>query len=575
MKQGFMAVCISLGFAVALVAQPVATERRETVQVAESTSGMVVSDTPLASQIGAAVLADGGNAVDAAIATSFALAVTWPEAGNLGGGGFMLIASPDGSHPVCIDYRETAPAAATEGMYTPGENRHHARHVGVPGTVAGLFLAHEKYGRLPWSRLVQPSVELARDGFAVDVYLAGSINRVLGRLGGDDPAQVAELKRLYGKPDGTAWQAGDTLTLPDLADTLQAIAEGGAEALYFGELAERFEAGMKQYDGLITAADLGAYRAVERPATQARFRGHDVYGAPPPSSGGVTVGLILQMLEGFDLGEHERLGSRNLHLMAEAMRRAFHQRALHLGDADFVEVDIDGMLKPAYAEALASGIDPQRATPSEDLEPRIPLAGESPDTTHFSVIDAEGLAVSTTTTLEASWGARVVLPGLGFVLNNEMGDFNWVPGRTTRTGAIGTPANVIAPGKRMLSSMSPTIVMRDGKPVLITGSPGGRTIINTVAGIVLNVVEFEMSPADAVQSPRIHHQWFPDVLRIETHDAEFDAEAVAEDLGAQGHTVELRTTYQGSAHTIAVDPDGGFIGVADFRRGGLAAAPAE
>ncbi|MEL7237358.1 MAG: gamma-glutamyltransferase [Planctomycetota bacterium] len=507
-------------------------------------SGVVVSVSPPATQVGANVLAGGGNAVDASIATAFALAVTWPEAGNIGGGGFMLVAEPD-RRPYCIDYRETAPATATTGMYTPGEDRHTPKHVGVPGTVAGLHLAHEKHGTVPWNQLVQPAVDLARDGFVVDAFLAESLNAVLR----DNPP--AELTRVYGKPGGEAWQDGDRLVLPELAETLQRIADNGPDGFYHGETADQLTAFMKQTDGIITRDDLASYEAVEREATQYRFRGHDVWGAPPPSSGGISVGLALEQLEGFDL---KRGSPQTYHLVAEVLRRAFHYRALYLGDPDFATPPPTPALQP---------IDAERATPSASLTPALPLRQESPSTTHFSVIDAAGMAVANTYTLEQSWGSRQIAPGTGFVLNNEMGDFNWVPGRTTAGGAIGTPANLIAPGKRPLSSMSPTIVTRDDDIALITGSPGGRTIISTVLGIVVNYLALDLSPAESVQAGRLHHGWFPDVIRIERSLA-----VHAEELRAMGHVVEL-VDRQGSAHSIFVE-DGKPVGVADARRGGLA-----
>lgn len=568
------AVVLLTGCAVERVETSPQPSLQNTVQVVRSLNGAVVSDSPAASKIGAEMLAQGGNAVDAATATAFALAVAWPEAGNLGGGGFMLVLEPGGDRPDAIDYRETAPAAATADMYVPGENRHHARHVGVPGTVSGLAEAHRRYGQLPWQRVVAPAAQLARDGFVVDEYLARSINRVMEQLDDDDAAQVAELKRIYGKPDGTPWHAGDRLVLPELAATLDTIAADGPETFYKGAIAENFAVGMQRLGGIITTQDLEAYQTKHREATLTRYRGYDVYGMPPPSSGGVSVGLMLQMLEPFDLRDHPRDGVRNRHLIAEVMRRAFHQRALHLGDTDFVTVPAELLQgDPAFARQLAATIDPDRATPSTVLTPRIKLANEPPSTTHFSVVDADGMAVSNTTTLEQSWGSRVILPGLGFVLNNEMGDFNWVEGRTTTGGAIGTAANVIAPGKRMLSSMSPTIVAKDGRAVLVTGSPGGRTIINTVLGIVLDVCEYGLSVEQAVQNPRMHHAWLPDVLRLEAGGREGELDELASDLRAMGHEVEVRNGPQGSAHTIYFNATTGqTISVADYRRGGRAVA---
>jgi gamma-glutamyltranspeptidase/glutathione hydrolase len=540
------------------------------VDVATSYAGMVSSNCDHASAIGVAVLARGGNAVDAAIAVQFALAVTWPEAGNIGGGGFMMIAEDGSEEVVCIDYRETAPGASTAEMYAFGENRHHHRHVGVPGSVAGMATAWERYGTLPWIDLVMPSVELAREGFEVNEHLAGSVNRVLQQDKTRTAANLAELRRVYSKADGTAWQAGDVMTLPDLANTLETIAHEGADGFYHGRVAEALAADMAANGGLITEADLNGYRSEVRPAIRVRYRGHDVYGAPPPSSGGVTIGLMLNMLESFDTSRSSRFGVQRTHLMAEVMKRAFSERAKHLGDPGFVDVPVAELTSKPYAHRLAASISMVRPTPSDELAAPIELAEESPSTTHFSVIDASGMGVSNTTTLEQAWGSRVIPAGLGFVLNNEMGDFNWKPGYTDRTGKIGTPANVIEPGKRMLSSMSPTIVKRDGSVVALIGSPGGRTIINTVLGILISTIDDGLPLAEAVEAPRMHHQWLPEKIVLEADYPDPTVRA----LRALGHEVELREGSQGAAHCIAVDSRSGLItGVADYRRGGSARSP--
>ena len=507
-------------------------------------AGVVVSVSPPASTVGGDVLSRGGNAVDAAVATAFALAVTWPEAGNIGGGGFMLVAEP-GDDPICIDYREIAPAAASQDMYQPGEDRHTPRHVAVPGTVAGLFLAHETYGTLPWDDVLTPAVALAREGFIVDTFLARSLNEVLA----DDPP--AELVRLYGKPGGGTWESGDRLALPELAETLELIAEQGPAGFYQGVTAQRLATFMAETDGIITEDDLVAYEAKSRPATVASFRGHEVWGAPLPSSGGICVGLALQLLEPFDL---RRDDPGTLHLVAESLRRAFHYRALYLGDADFAAA-------PPMPNELP--IDPDVATPSESLSPPVEITPEPPSTTHFSVLDADGMAVANTYTLEQSWGSRQIAPGTGFVLNNEMGDFNWTPGRTTRGGAIGTAANLIEPGKRPLSSQSPTIVKREGDVVIVTGSPGGRTIISTVVGVIVNRLALGMTPQESVAAPRLHHGWLPDLVRIEPGLSD-----QADALRLLGHDVEV-VERQGSAQSIFV-VDGAAVGVPDTRRGGLA-----
>ena len=565
---------------------PGSAQGQDELNVVRADGGMVVSASAHASQAGSDVLRDGGNAVDAAVAVALALAVTWPEAGNLGGGGFMLVRPPDGREPVCIDYRETAPAAATPDMYAPDESTLTHRAVGVPGTVRGLAVAHAQYGRLPWQRLVQPAEDLARQGFTVDRHLAESINGVLRRS--DVPAQAekepgqaprpeqvpssrdrfAELRRVFAPPDGQRWAAGQRLVQPELAETLRRLAEGGAGAFYGGRTAQLIEDEMRRGGGLITRSDLAAYEARLRAPIRGRYRDCEILGPPPPSSGGIAVVQALNILETFDLRSEPRHSPRNLHLIAETLRRVFRDRALHLGDPDFVEIPAH-LTDKDYARQLAETIRLDRATPSQDLAEPFNIADESPETTHFSVIDGDGMAVANTYTLEASWGSRIVVTGAGFVLNNEMGDFNWVPGSTNRSGRIGTPPNVIAPRKRMLSSMTPTIVARDGRVLLITGSPGGRTIISTVLQMVLNVVEFQMDLPAAVDAPRQHHGWFPDRFDLErSQDPRYgDAPLRLRDLGHKVRSVGL----QGSAHSIWIDPQrGDFQGVADKRRGGTA-----
>ena len=544
-------------------------QAEDTERVVRAEAGMVVSASGHASRIGAQVLRDGGNAVDASVAVALALAVTWPEAGNLGGGGFMLICPPDGREPVCIDYRETAPAAAIEEMYAPDESTLTHRAVGVPGTVRGLAVAHAQYGRLPWRRLVQPAEQLARCGFAVDRHLAKSINGVLSSTETQSEARFSELRRVFAPPDAERWAAGQRLVQPELADTLQRLAEGGPGAFYDGRTAELIEAEMARGGGLITRADLAAYEARLRSPIRGYYRQYEILGPPPPSSGGIAVVQALNILETFDLRSHSRFSVRNLHLVAESLRRVFRDRALHLGDPDFVQIPTH-LTDKQYARELAATIRPERATPSIELAEPFGLIEESQETTHFSVIDAGGMAVANTYTLEASWGSRIVVTGAGFVLNNEMGDFNWVPGRTNQQGRIGTAPNRIAPRKRMLSSMTPMIVRQDGRVRLVTGSPGGRTIISTVLQVVLNVVEFQMELPAAVDAPRQHHGWFPDRFDMErSRDPIYDGEAVV-DLEKLGHAVR-QVGQQGSAHSIWVDSEtGSYLGVADRRRGGTA-----
>jgi gamma-glutamyltranspeptidase/glutathione hydrolase len=526
-----------------------------------SKGGVVVCVSPAAADAGLAVLKRDGTAVDAAVAVAFAMAVTWPEAGNVGGGGFMTVAPP-GREPVCVEFRETAPAAAKVDLFADGKVTgldHKA--AGVPGTVRGLALAHKRFGRLPWRDVVMPAVELAEKGFPVDAVLAAGLNRALA----DPKTTNAEFKRVYGKPDGSPWRAGDTCVLKDLGRTLRAIAEKGADAFYTGELADLLEREMKDGGGLITRADLEAYKANEREPIHTTFRGFDVYGPPPPSSGGVALAEMLNVLENFDLKKSGRWSPETNHTLIETMKRAYADRARYLGDPAFTTIPAELTTK-AYAKKLAAGIGPKKATPSATLAPEIVLDKESDSTTHFSAIDKHGLAVSTTYTLENSYGNRVVVRGAGYLLNNQMTDFNPKPGLTTTAGQIGTKPNRVAPGKRMLSSMTPVVVLKDGKPVLITGSPGGRTIINTVLNVVLNVTEFEMSVPDAVSAPRFHHQWLPDAANFE--GAKQYPELVKE-LKEMGHSVSEHR--QGDAHSIGIDPKTGLrVGVADKRIGGKA-----
>lgn len=537
-------------------------------QVVEGRRGMVVSVSGPASEVGLETLKQGGNAVDAAVATAFALAVTWPEAGNIGGGGFMLV-MPAGKQPECIEYRETAPAAATERMFKPDETNLSHRAVGTPGTVRGLALAHKLHGKLKWRQLVLPAVRLAEEGFTIDAATAESLNDVLKDK---DSANFDQLRRVYGKHNpNEPWRASDTLKQPELAATLRLIADDGPDAFYTGKIAEQIVAEMERGGGVITRDDLARYEAKVRVPIHGTYRGYDVFGPPPPSSGGICLVEMLNILERFELRKAGRDSPEAIHWMIEAMRRAYRDRAAHLGDSDFVDVP-KHLTTKEYAAKLAAGIDSSRATASESLAGEIDLAAESNHTTHFSIVDADGMAVSNTYTLEESFGSRVVVRGAGFLLNNEMGDFNWRPGYTDRAGRIGTKPNLIAPRKRMLSSQTPTIVARDGKPVLITGSPGGRTIINTVLCVVVNVCEFEMDLKPAVDAPRLHHAWFPDRVQVEVRgDAGQTARQreVLAALRAMGHEVKT-ADRQGDGHSILIR-DGVFQGYADPRIAGRAA----
>ena len=522
---------------------------------------MVVSVSAPGSDVGVAILKQGGNAVDAAVATAFALAVTYPQAGNIGGGGFMTVYPGRGAEPVVIEYRETAPAAATPTMFRKGDGAHGHRVVGVPGTVRGLAAAHQRFGKLPWKAVVLPAVKLAEDGFPLDLHVASALNAVLRA----EPA-FPELRRVFGKPGGGTWSAGDRLVQPDLARTLRGLADKGPDVFYTGPVAAQLVAEMKAGGGLITAADLAGYTVNVRAPIHGVYRGYDIYAPPPPSSGGTCLVEMLNILENFDLPKQERWSPRTLHLMIEAMRRAYCDRARYLGDPAFVKTPAH-LTSKEYARTLARTIDPNKATRSEDLAKDIPLAAESENTTHFSVIDKDGMAVANTYTLEHAFGSRVVVKGAGFLLNNEMMDFNWRPGVTDRQGGIGTAPNQIAPGKRMLSSQTPTIVAKDGKVVLVTGSPGSRTIINTVLCVVVNVLDYGMDVQQAVDAPRLHHQWFPDIVNFEG-DAAYAS--TRKQLQAMGHT--LASKRQGDAHSIWVDPrTGAYHGAADRRNSGKAA----
>ncbi len=532
-------------------------------QPVEARHGMVVSVSPPGSDVGLAILQKGGNAVDAAVATAFALAVTHPSAGNIGGGGFMVVYPGGKAEPVVIEYRETAPGAATRTMFGKDDSVYGHKAVGVPGTVRGLALAHQKFGKLPWKEVVLPAVKLAEEGFIINSFLAGSLNGVVA-----DSRAFPELQRVLGKDKGAAdWQEGDRFVQPDLGRTLRLIAEQGPDAFYKGKIADLIAAEMKAGKGLITKDDLAAYKAHARVPIHGTYRGYDVYAPPPPSSGGTCLVEMLNILENFDLKKQGRWSPETVHLMIEAMRRAYCDRARYLGDPAFTKIPTH-LTSKEYARKLAKEIDRHKATRSEDIAKDIPLAREGDSTTHFSVIDKDGMAVANTYTLERTYGSRVVVRGAGFLLNDEMMDFNWQPGVTNRDGTIGTEPNLIAPGKRMLSSQTPTIVARDGKVVLVTGSPGSRTIINTVLGIVVSVLDFEMDIRAAVDAPRLHHQWFPDQARFEGTGKHRE---LVEKLRSMGHTIV--GTKQGDAHSIWVDPKTGrYYGAEDRRLSGKVSA---
>ncbi|MFO7893125.1 MAG: gamma-glutamyltransferase [Longimicrobiales bacterium] len=528
--------------------------------------GMVVSAHALASHVGDEVLQAGGNAVDAAVATGFALAVVYPRAGNIGGGGFMVVRLPD-AEATTIDFREKAPLAAHPEMWLDEDGeydrqRHHLSHraVGVPGTVAGLAYVHDQYGSLPWRELVEPAVRLAADGWEMTPGAARSLASVLDAFE-RYPASVAAFSK-----DGEPYEVGEIFRQPDLARTLERIRDEGRDGFYAGETARLLVAEMERGDGLITLEDLARYEPAERAPVRGTYRGYGVIGMPPPSSGGTALVEMLNILEGYDLAAMGHNTAPYVHHLAEAMRRAYRDRARHLADTDFVDVPLDRLTSKAYAAELRAGIESDTVTPSSVDD--VAMVHESAQTTHFSVVDPDGMAVSTTYTLEYSYGSRITVPGAGFLLNNEMGDFNPAPGLTTEGGLIGTEPNLAEPGKRMLSSMSPTILEDpDGGLFAVVGSPGGRTIINTVLQVSLNLMEFDMGILAAVQAPRVHHQWLPDRLRME--DADWP-EAVLLGLRDRGHSIDIRGA-QGHAHSIRVRPDGRIAGAPDPRDADAAA----
>jgi len=516
-------------------------------------NGMVISQNAIASQVGIDVMKEGGNAVDAAIATAFALAVTHPTAGNIGGGGFLVF-RPASGEPIAFDFREMAPAAAEPSMWLEnGEysaTKHHLSHmsVGVPGTVAGLHMAWTEHGSLPWERLVEPAIRLAKDGFTVTDGLARSLDRSMERIG-KYPATKAQFTK-----SGEPYEIGDNLVQGDLGETLVRIAEKGPAGFYQGKTAELIAKEMAANGGLITEADLANYTPKKRVPIRGNYRGYEVISMPPPSSGGVAIVEMLNILEGFDMSAEGFGSARTLHRLAESMRRAYSDRAQYLGDPDFnPDLPIERLTSKQYAAELRRTIALDRASKSSPESFEWPT--ESPETTHLSVVDSERNAVSMTYTLEFGYGSGIVVPGGGFLLNNEMGDFNGAPGITNERGLIGTDPNLAQPGKRMLSSMTPTIVAKGGELFMVTGTPGGRTIINTVLQTILNVVDHGMNAQSAVDAGRIHHQWLPDQIRYERRAFSPDTLRL---LTWLGHDLR-EITNQGSAQVIVVNLEDGML----------------
>jgi gamma-glutamyltranspeptidase / glutathione hydrolase len=504
-------------------------------------SGMVASDEIVASWIGAAILARGGNAIDAAVAVGFALAVTKPSAGNIGGGGLMLVYLAESNESVAIDYREQAPPRATRDMFLDAggnadaqESRYGYLASGVPGTVAGLWLAHQKYGRLPWETVVMPAVELARNGITVSYYLAQSLAEHREHL-----ASNAASRQYFYKDGGEPYQPGEQLVQSDLANSLQQIALEGPDAFYKGDIAAKIAAEMNANGGLVDKAALASYQPVIREVLTGTYRGFEIVAMPPPSSGGIHIIQMLNILEQFPVAEFGPGSADNVHLLAEVMRLAFADRSKHLGDPDFYAVPTDWLTSKAYARELAANIDIRKARPSSEVAPGTAAVTESVNTTHFSIMDADGNAVANTYTLNLSYGSGISVPGAGFLLNDEMDDFVSKPGEPNAFGLLGGAANAIAPHKRPLSSMSPTMVFRDGKPFLITGSPGGSHIITAVLQMLVNVMDHGMNIADAASVPRMHHQWYPDILQLESG---FSPDTVRE-LERRGHDVRFAEAW--------------------------------
>jgi len=565
-----LAVLVALAGAAAADALAQSTPRFEAdlqavppVAAVHAAHGMVVAQEARAARIGVDILRQGGNAVDAAVATGFALAVTYPRAGNLGGGGFMVIHRADGEN-IAIDYRETAPAAAGPTMFLDADGNIDSRKsrstglaVGVPGTVAGLALAHQRYGsgRFTLAQLIAPALALARDGIAVDGDLADSLPRARERL-----ARWPSSAAIFLNADGSALRPGQRLVQSDLAATLETVARDGPRAFYDGPIAERIAAAVREAGGTMTAADLRGYEARLRAPVSGTYRGYTVLSMPPPSSGGVHLIEILNILEGFALHDD----ARTRHLMIEAMKRAYADRAAYLGDPDQVTVPVAGLISKRYAASLRAEIDPEKATPASSGNP-VPHEGDN--TTHFSVVDRDGNAVSNTYTLNFSYGVGLVAAGTGVLLNNEMDDFTARPGATNAFGLVGFEPNLPAPGKRPLSSMTPTILLKDGRVALVTGSPGGSRIITAVLQQIVNIVDFGMDVAASIEAPRLHHQWQPDEVVVEP----MLPAATRQALERRGHRVVVRRPAT-EINAIVADGAGGWVGAADTRtRDALAA----
>jgi gamma-glutamyltranspeptidase / glutathione hydrolase len=519
---------------------------------------IVVAEEPIATDVGVATLKAGGNAIDAAVALGFALAVTYPYAGNLGGGGFLLVRMADGKSSF-IDFREAAPAAASRNMYLDASGNLTQdsvlgwRAAGVPGTVRGLEMAHRKFGHTSWNQLLEPAVKLAHDGFTVSYAVSQQMEQAKSTL-----EQFPESKRIF-LNGGAGWQMGGHFSQPELARVLERIAKEGPRDFYEGETAKLIADAMSANGGLITLDDLKNYKAVERKPIIGKYKGLEIISSPPPSSGGIGLLQMLGILEGTDYAKSGFGAAATIHYEAEAMRRWYADRSELMGDPDFVKIPMRGLLDPAYIAKQRASIDPNHATPSSDIHAGKFAPNESSETTHFSIVDADGNAVSMTYTLNGGFGNKVTVPGAGFLLNNEMDDFAAKPGSENMFHFIQGEANAIQPGKRPVSSMTPTIVVREGKPYIVVGGPGGTRITSAVMQVILNVVDFGMNAQDAVDAPRLHHQWMPDEISMERG---FSPDTV-KILQGMGHQVRVSNAV---ARVEAIVLDGGWLmGGADGR----------
>lgn len=516
-------------------------------------NGMVATQEALASDIGLQILKDGGNAVDAGVAVGFALAVTLPRAGNIGGGGFMMIYDAKQDKTVALDYREKAPSSASRDMYLDSDgnavsdlSRYHGLAVGVPGTVAGLLKALEDHGTMSREQVMAPAIALAEDGIEVTAGLSESLTALSERL-----QKWPSTKKVFFKADGSTYQPGERLKQPELDRSLKLIAAKGADGFYKGETTSKLVKAVNDAGGRMSLQDLSNYEAIAREPVKGDYRGYEIVSMPPPSSGGIHIVQILNILEGYPLKDYGQNSAQTIHLMAEAMQLAYADRAEYLGDSDFIDVPASGLTSQAYADKLRGLIDPNKATPASTIKANNPLPYESDQTTHFSIVDKDGNAIANTYTLNFSYGMGLVAEGTGILLNNEMDDFSAKPGVPNGYGLLGGEANAVEANKRPLSSMSPTLVFKDSKPYIVTGSPGGSRIITTVTQILSNVIDHDMNIAEATHAPRIHDQWLPDEIRIEKA---LNVDTIKK-LESMGHTISPKAAM-GSTQSIMITPNG-------------------